>query len=59
MNNIDFLSSKLKSLTKLEYNNKSLGMLQLALFEETTESKLWQPTYIIDYPTDVSPPSPK
>ncbi|WP_233237561.1 lysine--tRNA ligase [Bordetella sp. LUAb4] len=32
-----------------------LGALQLALFEETAEAKLWQPTYIIDYPIEVSP----
>lgn len=32
-----------------------LGALQLALFEETAESKLWNPTYIIDYPVEVSP----
>ncbi|MFW7341226.1 lysine--tRNA ligase [Pollutimonas sp. H1-120] len=32
-----------------------VGALQLALFEETAESKLWNPTYIIDYPVEVSP----
>ncbi|OZI44659.1 lysine--tRNA ligase [Bordetella genomosp. 5] len=32
-----------------------LGALQLALFEETAESQLWNPTYIIDYPIEVSP----
>jgi len=32
-----------------------LGALQLALFEETAEAQLWEPTYIIDYPTEVSP----
>jgi lysyl-tRNA synthetase class 2 len=32
-----------------------LGALQLALFEETAESQLWDPTYIIDYPAEVSP----
>ncbi len=32
-----------------------IGALQLALFEETAEAKLWNPTYIIDYPIEVSP----
>jgi lysyl-tRNA synthetase class 2 len=32
-----------------------LGALQLALFEETAEAQLWEPTYIIDYPVEVSP----
>lgn len=31
------------------------GALQLALFEETTEAQLWHPTFIIDYPAEVSP----
>lgn len=35
--------------------NAGLGALQLALFEETAEEKLWHPTFIIDYPTEVSP----
>ena len=33
----------------------SVGTLQLALFEETTESLLFEPTFIIDYPAEVSP----
>jgi len=32
-----------------------LGTLQMQLFEETTEVELWEPTFIIDYPTEVSP----
>jgi len=31
------------------------GSLQLALFEQTAEPKLVQPTFIIDYPVEVSP----
>jgi lysyl-tRNA synthetase class 2 len=31
------------------------GALQLALFEEVAETKLWHPTFIVDYPTEVSP----
>ncbi|MEO5764837.1 MAG: lysine--tRNA ligase [Casimicrobiaceae bacterium] len=32
-----------------------IGMLQLKLFEATTESRLVQPTFIVAHPTDVSP----
>jgi lysyl-tRNA synthetase class 2 len=32
-----------------------VGVLQLKLFEQTTESQLVQPTFIIAHPTDVSP----
>jgi lysyl-tRNA synthetase, class II len=35
--------------------NAGVGSLQLALFEETAEAQLWEPTYIIDYPVEVSP----
>ncbi len=33
----------------------TLGELQLLLFEETAETKLIQPTFIVDYPIEVSP----
>ncbi len=33
----------------------SRGALQLQLFEQVAEAKLWNPTYIIDYPVEVSP----
>ena len=32
-----------------------LGTLQLMFFEETAEPRLWDPTFIIDYPVEVSP----
>ncbi|KAG8153899.1 lysine--tRNA ligase [Burkholderia catarinensis] len=35
--------------------NAGIGALQLALFEETAEAQLWEPTFIIDYPVEVSP----
>ena len=35
--------------------NAKLGGLQLALFEEVAEHQLWDPTYIVDYPVEVSP----
>ncbi len=38
-----------------QLKNASIGALQLALFEETAEPQLWNPTFIIDYPVEVSP----
>ncbi len=32
-----------------------LGSLQLTLFEECAEGQLWNPTFIVDYPVEVSP----
>ncbi len=41
---------------KLSYKKTdTLGMLQMVLFEETVEEKLMQPTFITEYPIDVSP----
>jgi lysyl-tRNA synthetase class 2 len=58
----------LAELSRPEYLNAALGrlgvealpgdgtgVLQLKLFEATTEEKLVQPTFIVAYPTDVSP----
>ena len=42
-------------LSKPPLLNAGLGALQLALFEEVAEAKLWNPTFIIDYPVEVSP----
>jgi lysyl-tRNA synthetase class 2 len=36
-------------------SSDGLGGLQLTLFENTVEEKLVQPTFIVDYPTEVSP----
>ena len=56
---INFVRAELKKFGADVHNaplkHAGLGALQLALFEETAESKLWQPTYIIDYPVEVSP----
>jgi lysyl-tRNA synthetase class 2 len=37
------------------YESDGVGLLQLKLFEATTEEKLVQPTFIVAHPTDVSP----
>ena len=50
-----FLRQELKKFGVEAFAHAGLGALQLALFEETAESQLWNPTYIIDYPVEVSP----
>ncbi|HTH76972.1 MAG TPA: lysine--tRNA ligase [Trinickia sp.] len=54
-----FLRTELKRFgvdtTQPTFLNAGVGALQLALFEETAEAQLWEPTYIIDYPVEVSP----
>src|SRR5579864_25023 len=37
------------------FDSDGAGILQLKLFEATTENKLVQPTFIVAHPTDVSP----
>ena len=51
----DYLKVALAPLDVEVFASDGLGMLQLKLFEATTESKLVQPTFIIAHPTDVSP----
>ncbi len=34
---------------------RSLASLQVLYFEETVEEKLWQPTFIMEHPTEISP----
>ncbi len=50
-----FLKQELKKFGVTPHVISGLGALQLALFEETAEAQLWQPTYIVDYPVEVSP----
>ncbi len=51
----DFLLGELQDL-KAKYNPKDgIGGLQLSMFEELAESHLFEPTFIIDYPIEVSP----
>lgn len=50
-----FLRTELLKFGVKPIATAGLGALQLALFEETAEAQLWEPTYIIDYPVEVSP----
>jgi lysyl-tRNA synthetase class 2 len=54
-----WLTNALKKLGLKEEKNKlssrSLASLQVLYFEETVEEKLWQPTFIMEHPTEISP----
>lgn len=50
-----FLRAELGKFGVTPFATSGLGALQLALFEETAEAQLWEPTYIVDYPVEVSP----
>ena len=49
------LHAKLKALGEEPPAHWTLAELQFGLFEAAVEDKLWQPTFIIDYPVEVSP----
>jgi lysyl-tRNA synthetase class 2 len=51
----DYLRKALAALQVDVLPTDGLGVLQLKLFEATTEAKLVQPTFIVAHPTDVSP----
>ncbi len=53
--NAEVLRDKLKHLGEEAPARWSLAELQFGLFEAAVEEKLWQPTFIIDYPVEVSP----
>ncbi|MCC2955421.1 lysine--tRNA ligase [Massilia sp. IC2-477] len=56
LNDAEFIKQELKTKFGVKpFANAGLGALQLALFEETAEALLWEPTFIIDYPVEVSP----
>ena len=50
-----FLRTALDAFKGEVFSTDGLGLLQLKLFEQTTEDKLIQPTFIVAHPTDVSP----
>jgi lysyl-tRNA synthetase class 2 len=55
LNDAAFLHPELARLGSTHSREVGIGALQLALFEEVAEAKLIQPTYIVDYPLEVSP----
>ncbi len=54
-----WLTAALRKLGLTEEKNRlssrSLASLQVLYFEETVEEKLWQPTFIMEHPTEISP----
>jgi len=54
-----WLISALKKLgmseAKERLSTRSLASLQVLYFEETVEDQLWQPTFIMEHPTEISP----
>jgi lysyl-tRNA synthetase class 2 len=50
-----YLRAELERLGAPAAPSAGLGALQLALFEEVAEARLLQPTFIVDYPAEVSP----
>jgi len=55
----EWLIPALRKLGLSEEKNRlsarSLAGLQVMYFEETVEDKLWQPTFIMEHPTEISP----
>ncbi len=51
----DFLKQSLEKLNALPAGNPGWGKMLAALFEETAESELIQPTFICDFPLEISP----
>jgi lysyl-tRNA synthetase class 2 len=55
LNDRAFLHRELRAQGSTHAEEAGLGALQLGLFEEVAEAKLIEPTYIVDYPVEVSP----
>jgi len=55
----EWLTSQLRKLglneEKHRLSTRSLAGLQVLFFEEQVEEKLWQPTFIMEHPTEISP----
>ena len=55
LNDREFVISELEDLKAKFKAHDGIGGLQLSLFEELAEAQLFEPTFIIDYPVEVSP----
>ncbi len=55
LNDAEWLKKKLTEMKVAVRPGLGLGALQLMMFEEVAEANLWDPTFIIDYPVEVSP----
>ena len=59
VNDAEWLTNALRKLGLTEAKNRlagrSLASLQVLYFEELVEEKLWQPTFIMEHPTEISP----
>jgi lysyl-tRNA synthetase class 2 len=55
LNDRDFLINELQDLKAKYKPEDGVGGLQLSLFEELAEAHLFEPTFIVDYPVEVSP----
>jgi lysyl-tRNA synthetase, class II len=59
VDNVEWLLNQLKKLglneAKHQLSTRSLASLQVMYFEEKVEDKLWNPTFIMDHPTEISP----
>ncbi|MBS7243150.1 MAG: lysine--tRNA ligase [Comamonas sp.] len=57
--NRDWLTNALRKLgmneDKDKLSTRSLASLQVLYFEEVVEEKLWNPTFIMEHPTEISP----
>ncbi|MFM2036848.1 MAG: lysine--tRNA ligase, partial [Pseudomonadota bacterium] len=59
---VDDVAKLINALKKLgmseakdKLSSRTLASLQVLYFEETVEDKLWQPTFIMEHPTEISP----